>query len=317
MGYLTKRKAEKRQKKLVACLVVILASFSFANIFPLESWKCDFLAQFRLQYVIAAVILTLFCLTAHRWKSSVCAIIILIINLSLMMAHINFSNTDFKPQEVPLKILIFNTKIENQNNDAVLKTIRNSGADYAFLMEVSKDRLKSFNNLRPPYRFKHEYIHSGSQEYSSVILSRKSFRETGVIKVKNLPSGLWVKIRHNQKNIVFIGTHLKPFSSDKGYKDAEKQINAFTDFIRNQNDSVVVMGGFNAAPWTPLLYTFERKGGLKAKGGLLPSWNSKLPWIFRIPQDYVYTHQGIDVFESRFLDDSGSNHMPVLMTIGY
>lgn len=317
MGYLTKRKAEKRQKRVVACLVVLLAAVSFANIFPLENWKSDFLAQFRLQYAIAAIILTIFCLTAHRWKSSVCAIIILAINLSLMMAHINFSTADFKPQEEPLKILIFNTQIENQDNDTVLKTIRDSGADYVFLMEVSPERLRSFDNLRPPYRFKHKYIHSDSQKYSSVILSKKSFRETGVIKIENLPSGLWVKIRHRQKNIVFIGTHLKHFSSSKGYKEAEKQVNTFVNFIRNQNDSVVVMGGFNAAPWTPLLYPFERRGGLKAKGGLLPSWNSKLPWILRIPHDYIYTHHGINVFESHFLDDSGSNHMPVLMTIGF
>ncbi len=80
---------------------------------------------------------------------------------------------------------------------------------------------------------------------------------------------------------------------------------------------VILIGDFNAAPWSRALEDF-RRAGLQAgrRGhGLHPTWIAQFPWILRIPIDLTMVTETITVTQLETGPDLGSDHLP--LHVGY
>lgn len=116
------------------------------------------------------------------------------------------------------------------------------------------------------------------------------------------------------------GTHLRlllvhpppPASAD--LFDAQRSVlDAAADVARG-SASVVVMGDFNATPWSGPFRRFAARSGLcdsRAGFGVeatFPAWS----WLLRIPIDHLFGSCAIGVRERWVERDVGSDHLPVV-----
>ncbi len=80
---------------------------------------------------------------------------------------------------------------------------------------------------------------------------------------------------------------------------------------------VILIGDFNAAPWSRALEDFRRAGLHTGRSGhgLYPTWIADLPWLLRIPIDLTMVTADLDVVQLRTGPNLGSDHLP--LHVGY
>jgi endonuclease/exonuclease/phosphatase (EEP) superfamily protein YafD len=77
----------------------------------------------------------------------------------------------------------------------------------------------------------------------------------------------------------------------------------------------IVMGDFNATPYSRQLQTFQRNSGL-SRLTYLPTWSSKLVQLPQIDIDHIFVSASIEPLGRAFIGGSaGSDHYPVIATI--
>jgi endonuclease/exonuclease/phosphatase (EEP) superfamily protein YafD len=77
----------------------------------------------------------------------------------------------------------------------------------------------------------------------------------------------------------------------------------------------LLVGDFNAAPWTRIVQTIAERAGLQALTGAGGTWPSRLPPQLRLPIDNMLVGPGLSFVSRRVLPRLGSDHLPVLAEI--
>lgn len=84
-----------------------------------------------------------------------------------------------------------------------------------------------------------------------------------------------------------------------------------TQHIEDQ-ENYIYMGDFNLTPWTP---EFRKLPGKRAGDPrFISTWDAQRFWT-GIPIDHIMISDGIEVIESRVLEDVGSDHFPVFAKV--
>jgi endonuclease/exonuclease/phosphatase (EEP) superfamily protein YafD len=111
--------------------------------------------------------------------------------------------------------------------------------------------------------------------------------------------------------LTIVGVH---FPRIPDIKDQFYQLGVLLDYLDQQKGTHVLMGDFNATPFSDLLVKLTDHAKLRCLTGI-PSW----PSYVRLPQfgiDNIFVNDGIRLLEkARIGGSSGSDHYPVMVTI--
>lgn len=312
-------------------LVLILSILGFLGN---HYFLFDIFSQFRLQYVIFAIICLLLdiCLknklkVSHKIVYILSASIIFI-NLLLIFPYIGHS-----PQKVDskdLKIALMNVLTSNNGYKDVLDTIDQNKPDVIFLEEVNNEWLSNMKVLDKiyPYSIKHPREDNfGVAFYSKSPISNKAIKDFGSF---DLPS-IICSISHNNQKYNIIGIHTTPPSNKDYFANRNLMINNLSKEIIYKQIPTIIIGDLNTTMYSPIYISLINKTKLidpRKEYGINPTWSPKTKLgdggivekifkIFFIPIDHILCTSELKITSYKVGKSIGSDHLPVIATVKY
>jgi endonuclease/exonuclease/phosphatase (EEP) superfamily protein YafD len=214
-----------------------------------------------------------------------------------------------KPGERAITVASFNTLYDNEQADAVRAEIERLDADVISLIEFGPNKHAVLKALAAHYPYQSDCF---ALNYCDLaILSKFPFASSSARANWQGPPLIMVKLGDEYGGFTIIGTHTIRFPHSQAQF---RQIKALADLVDTLTGPRLVMGDFNATPFSRMTATLASQTGL-ARLTVLPSW----PAQARLPQmaiDHIFASSGIRVLEhERIGEPAGSDHYPIIMKL--
>ena len=284
-------------------------------------WMLDLAANFRFQYVWIGVLAAGVVLWRRWWWPAGVIGLGVFVNLILVSPYY-FGSVPAPALDSPqLTVAHLNTLAGNQEKEKVVEFIRDSGADFVFLTEVTGPLL--------------ELIESAEDlPYETVVGTSRSFGVLGLARSSTIASnpsieGHVTNLGETRLPGVVIEAQLgdQPFeilsfqTSSPGRaakaEGRDSQLAAAAEWVAERDIPVLLIGDFNATPWTPALSDLMRTADLtdSARGrGFSGSWPAG--WgPFKIPIDHALHSEGLTTVKRVRGPSAGSDHLSLIVTL--
>jgi endonuclease/exonuclease/phosphatase (EEP) superfamily protein YafD len=208
-----------------------------------------------------------------------------------------------------VKLVSFNTWYWNEEVEAVRVEIDRLGADVVGLMEFGANKKPALASWRAAYP--HQATCFNVDFCNLVILSKFPIEDFGVKIGWEGPPLMWARLGGDLDGLTLVVTHTIRFPHSRAQF---RQIRGMVKFLETMPGRKIVMGDFNATPFSRITQTLSQQTGL-VRLTKLPSWPS---WLL-IPQiaiDHVFVSPEIKLLEGQAIGvPSGSDHFPVSLTV--
>lgn len=296
---------------LLAIPAYLLALVSIAAFFGGWSWVLDVLANFRVQYAFALVLMAIF-LAAGRWgRSAAIAAVGAIVNLAVIIPlYIGDGKT--LPPEEPVRVLSYNLLSSNEQFGDVAAYIRELDPDVVFLHEASRPWEVAMEAADLGY----VVTRSRSPEliFGTLVLSREADQVTSFGFTVGGPRA--VEVIHD--GIAFLGVHpLAPTTAERSAL-RNAQIEFASDWSNQQQGAHVVVGDFNATPWSYPVRRLLAKTELQNSQngfGVQASFPVSGNFLIRVPIDHLFHSPELAVADRVLGPPMGSDHYPLLVDL--
>ena len=211
--------------------------------------------------------------------------------------------------ERQLKVASFNTLWVNDDTAAVQAEIQRIDADVITLIEMGPSKRRIIDALKD--RYPHHTDCYGIDYCNLVILSKLPIAESDARAMWEGPPFIRARLGPEAGGLNVFGVHTIRFPHSRAQF---RQVTEMASLIESYPGRKLVMGDFNATPFSRILGVLEDSASLSRLTGL-PSWPSQLG-LPQIAIDHIFVSPGIRVIEGQQIGEpSGSDHFPVTLTI--
>jgi endonuclease/exonuclease/phosphatase (EEP) superfamily protein YafD len=182
-------------------------------------------------------------------------------------------------------------------------------ADIIVLVEVGNNKKPALDRLKS--RYPHQAKCFNIDFCNLVILSKFPIAESSAqVKWEGAPY-LMAKLGPELGGLSVIAVHTIRFPHSRAQF---RQTTALSALIEKTPGRKLVMGDFNATPFSRIIQAIQTRTGLIRLSGL-PSWPSHLE-LPQIAIDHIFVSPGIHAVETlRIGEAAGSDHYPIISTI--
>jgi endonuclease/exonuclease/phosphatase (EEP) superfamily protein YafD len=298
-----------------ACTAVVML-FTLGGFFARSWWRLEQLSHFRVQYfwllVVAAVVLWL----AHRrwlgWSAAAAAAV----NLALVVPL--YLPAGSQPAGGgQLRLIAYNVLGRNERHADVLACLREQDADVVLLMEVQPQWNKAIQSLQDVYP--HQHVVPRSDNFGIALLSKREWRDVRTEDFGSEVPSIVAQFELDDRPWLFVGTHPVPPGSQPAAAERNAQLAAIGEYAGRQTMPVVVAGDLNLTDFSPYFHDLLAAGKLRDSRqgfGVQASWQPRLP-ILEIPLDHCLVSRQWHVADRRVGSRLGSDHRPVMATLGW
>lgn len=306
-------------KKLVHHLVNIAAAgsaLSLLAIFSKYYLVFDLISHFRIQYIVLLIPAFFLAIYARRTKPLLLICLTLAIHtysvtMSVLPESMSIDvaeNSDF----IDIKVLNSNLLLVNTNYEAQLESIARVEPDIIAFQEYTQEW--------------HDVLSARLSNYPHIVATTRqdSFGIALYSKYPIISGGIETIVEHStpvanveidlgDKLVRVMAVHPPPPVSFRKYSMRNQLMQAIAEIAANQQNAVIVMGDFNATPWTSHFTDMLADGKLRhTRGGhgLYPSWPAN-PIPFGIPIDHVLVDSHIKVLHFSTESVKGTDHLNV------
>ena len=278
-------------------------------------WMLDLMAHFRLQYIVACLLVLLFALVRRRSSLAVVSLISLLWNAQIVSGFHQTAPSLAPTTVKPLRVLTFNVRSSNDRPQEVVEHVLAANADIVCLLEVDHGWNEFLVPLRSKYLVHVEDLTAGNFGiacYTSLPVRSHEIRR---FTQWGLPSVLF-DLDRSGNSLTFLATHTLPPGNSE---DAGALLDHLADIAvlaPGIDGEMIVAGDFNATPWCEGMRLLREKSGLdfhSVDPVWPPTWGLNLPMM--IPIDHVLVKGGLTVQKRVIGPDLGSDHRPVLVEI--
>ena len=278
------------------------------------SWLFDIAANFRFQYLWIGG-LALAALAWNRWWGWFGFVALAtVINLAAVLPHWTASIAE-PSGEQRLEITHLNTQASNRDFDAVLELIRTSGADLIFLAEVTpalQDVIAEADLAYAPV--------AGTPDRTRIGILALARDDTATGRLTNLGASevpaVLVETTLGDQPVTILGFHTSSPGEERRAADRDDQLAAAAELVIAREGPMVLVGDFNATPWTPAFRELLDSGlvdGQKGRG-VAGSWPAG--WgPLKIPIDHVLHTPDLTTTAFAFGPSAGSDHRSLTVTL--
>lgn len=244
------------------------------------------------------------------------ATLLLVLILAPIFNWVGFPQLRTSPEG--LRVMAYNLWIDNPNTDAIEQSILGEDPDILFLSEVGKPTMAE---LQARLNYPHGYRTSGG---NNALLSRYPILEATTtdfgVKAKGRTFSLVAKLQVEGAPVTIIGIHPPVPIIQNFFHIRNRQLDTFAKASRSIEGKVILLGDFNATPWSPHFQRFERLSQLQNAGRRQWIWAT---WYFnqtlktryiKIPLDHVET-RGFKVLKTWTGQTGGSDHKPIITVL--
>lgn len=214
-----------------------------------------------------------------------------------------------KPGEIAIRVASFNTLWVNEDVDAVVAEVLRLDADVVTLIEMGPNKRRLLPAVKDRYPYQADCY---DIDYCNlVILSKFPIVEENARVSWEGPPMIVAKLGPEAGGLTVVGAHTIRFPHSRAQF---RQIVALSKHLETLPRLKIVMGDFNATPYSRIIQEFAQRTGLTRLTSL-PSWPSHV----RLPQlaiDHIFIGPSIRLLESEQIGEpSGSDHFPVTLRL--
>ncbi len=208
-----------------------------------------------------------------------------------------------------LRVASFNTLYTNDNAEAVKAEVLRLDADVVGLVEMGPAKKRILTDLRALYPFQANCF---TKDFCNlVILSKVPLETTGSDVSWDGPPYLKAKFGPEAGGLTVFLVHTIRFPHSRAQF---RQVMALSTLIESTPGPKLVMGDFNATPFSRIIQTMETRANLTRLTNL-PSWPS-YAGLPQIAIDHIFVSRGVRAIESQTIGQSGgSDHFPIIVKI--
>lgn len=225
-----------------------------------------------------------------------------------------------KAGERELKVASFNSWYESRTPGLVRAEIERLDADVITLVEISPSgRDEMFTALRARYPYQATCFETAYCNLA--ILSKLPIAATEARIAWDGPPLIMAKLGPEAGNLTVFGVHTIRFPHSRAQY---QQVGALVAWLTTIPGRKLVMGDFNATPFSRIPQLIARNAGLKRLTDL-PSWPARLTWspdwppLAHVPQmaiDHIFASPELRQLETEQLGEpAGSDHFPVSLRL--
>ncbi len=204
----------------------------------------------------------------------------------------------------PLRVMAYNVFLSNPTPGAPEQVIRAADPDIVVVAEVLRSNSRFLEALadRYPYR-----VACPADNCSLAVAAKRPFKVAGARPDKDHPQYVDIRMPYAGGEVRLIGVHTVTPQYQARHL---RQIEALAGVVTGQGGPTVVLGDFNATPFSLILRRFEHETGLSRLTALAswPSWGD-LP---QVAIDHIFVSPDIAVTDVRLGEPGGSDHYPVI-----
>ncbi|WP_421695405.1 endonuclease/exonuclease/phosphatase family protein [Aestuariivirga sp.] len=273
----------------------------------------DVFSQFTLQFaVVTAAFLIGWAMPRAKLLTAFVVLVIGIVGIGVwphVASRVPTVTGQAAAGERALKVVSFNTLWTNENAEAVRAEIERIDADIVNLVEMGPAKRPILAELKGRYPYQ---SHCYDVDFCNfVILSKLPFEEIGARGKWDGPPFISVRLGPEAGGLAVFGVHTIRFPHSQAQF---RQVMEIARLIEKTPGPRLVMGDFNATPFSRILSTLQDSANLQRLTNL-PSWPSQagLP---QIAIDHIFVSPGLKLLEAEEIGEpSGSDHYPVTVKI--
>jgi endonuclease/exonuclease/phosphatase (EEP) superfamily protein YafD len=290
--------------------VVAIAGASALALIPV--WPCSLFEHFRVQYVLAGILLVAAASVFARrgWLDAI--VIAVVIDACVIVPDLG-SDVRAVPAGSPLRVLLLNVHTQSTTHEQVRRLIADEGADVVALLEVDRRWLAELAPALVGYP--HRIEHPRSDNFGLALYARQPVR--GEVEALGSEFPTLVAELALARPLAFVLTHpIPPVGRAAGASNAA-QLAAVGRRAHGLGTPVVLLGDFNATPWSvPFLKLRNATGFCDSRAGFgLHTTFPAASTLLRVPIDHVMVSCSIGVRDRRIGRDVGSDHLPVIVDL--
>jgi len=275
-------------------------------------WPLDLLSSFPPQYAVLLGLVGLLHLLLRSRATAIWLLAVAFVNAAIVAPLLLGSGLDRDAPGPHLSVMSFNVGVSNP----MRREVAEERPDLLFVMESSFEWEDAFERWGPPM---------------AVIAIVPRGRVTGItvmadasVQARALPitfadprDAVAVELTLGSERIVVLGLH--PPSPTGGDRAAQRDgiLAEAGDWIASLDVPVLVMGDFNATPWSHAYRTMRFRGRLidtSHGSGVQPTWPSGWGPVM-IPIDNALHTEGLVTVARSTGPSLGSAHLPLLVTV--
>lgn len=296
-----------------------LLCLAIAPLFDTRIFIFDWLSHFPLQAAVAAS--GLFLLSLPWWKSSRVryGLIVLLCaalgNGAWLYPYWMGQAGPVSPVTADITIAQMNVQRVNREFARTLDWVRRVRPDVFVALEVDKAWSQALSELSDflPYRI----IHPRGDNFGLAIYSRFPFLHRQEISLPKYPAPAYLLRLSVAGRIVRLGAiHTLPPLSQDVLSARNLSLEEIGQWAASEpNIPTFVVGDLNVTPFAAPFRSFLKGATLRdprVGRGLLGTWPSQLPLLFRLPIDYILHNRHVRALSLTAGGHLGSDHVPLV-----
>lgn len=304
---------------LVAAPAVLLAAVSVAAFFGRWVWWLDVLANFRVQYLVALLLLGVV-LMVFKWRrTGFVVLVVAAVNLVVVLPLFVGSPGEADPDLPSIRIMSFNLLSTNESYPDVVEYIQGNRPDLVFLHEASRPWEVAMDAADWDY----EVIRPRSDDliFGTLVMVAEpgadavsyGFAEAQprAVEVIYAPEG-W------PEPVKVLSTHPLAPTVEERAKLRDAQLGFATDWAASQDGAFIVVGDFNATPWSWPFRRMVADAPLRNSQigfGIQPSFKADSNPFLRVPIDHLLHSERLVTTDRRLGPAMGSDHFALLVDL--
>lgn len=284
--------------------------------FGSTSWFFDVLANFRFQLAIGLLLIGVIYFFAFGRATAFVFIAMGVVNVFLV-APLYLESPAPAASEETLRIVSFNVGAGRADQDELIDYVSTSDADLVFLLESTEEWLGGVPTDGSGYTISNEI--PDDRIYGISVLG------SGVTVVEQLRLGktedpvMRVEATLEDGKVAVYAVHPRPPESQATTAARDSLFTELAGLVTDETMPVVVIGDFNATPWSYAFRDFSSATGLvnsQTGYGLSATWPTTFP-LTLVPLDHMLHSDSLTTVERNIGPDLGSDHLPLLVDVSY
>ena len=305
----------KRRVAIAGCLLGIGAGFvglAFSRLGQL--WIAfDVFSHFTLHYLIFIFSFTVG-LFMPRAKNFVAFVLVIVLTGSLSFwpyyasVHVATARAPSENERV-LKVASFNTWFFNKNPDLIVAEIKRLDADVVTLIEMSSRTQAALVTLKEKYPFQENC--SNTDDCDIAIISKSPLNNMQYKSRWVGPEYLRASLGADFGSVTIFSVHTTRFPHPRAQFN---QIQAMAAEVLQTAGEHIVMGDFNATPFSRVTQTFATEANLIRLTDL-PTWPARLG-LPQVAIDHIFVSENIHALSGESIgNNAGSDHFPITISL--
>lgn len=282
--------------------------------FGSTAWFFDVLANFRFQLAVGLVVVGVLYFLLFGRATAFVFLIMGAINV-LLVAPLYLDDPAPAASPELIRIVSFNVGAGRADPTEILDWVQDSPAELVFLLESTEEWIAAMPMNGTGYSVGNEI--PDDRAYGISVLGRSATDVEQLRLGETRDPVVRVMATIGEQAVVVYAVHPRPPDSPSTAEARDSLFAELSTLVAAEAMPVIVIGDFNATPWSSTFRQFEGDTGLinSQRGyGLSATWPTSLPFTL-VPLDHMMHSDSLTTITRVVGPDLGSDHMPLTVEV--